>query len=202
MNYHNKKLLPLLLISVFTMIACNEKPQQKVEQKAEQQTVSEVKTAEIIEIPTTVQSTILVNNNTPEPQGYHVDITHLKEPKLIDFNGDGKLDAFRVLKNPNKKGMKYLFEFRIADSDKVYFYENDEKGYDLDIFGKFDTVKTGDKFVDAMQLDGDLMDYDHAPQNARLILENDAIKVNVLEETCAASLFFLENDKIRRIYLC
>ena len=107
----NKKNLACIIISTSILIACKEQPQQEIVQKAEKQATSEPVTQDTVVIPPTVQSTILVNNPTPLPQGYEVDTTHLKQAKLIDFNGDGKLDAFRVLKNPNKSGRTICLNF-------------------------------------------------------------------------------------------
>ncbi|WP_227591395.1 hypothetical protein [Acinetobacter shaoyimingii] len=201
MNDHNKIILTSTLSIALLLSACQEKPSQKVEQKPEPQPSSEVKTLEVVEIPTTVQSTILVNNPTPLPQGYEVDTTHLKKPKLIDFNGDGKLDAFQVLKNPNKKGMKYLFEFRIADSDKVYWYESEDKEYDLDGFEVFEKAGKGEKFVNIRKLDeAELVSYEDAPSKARFILQNNGITVGY-PESCGTSLFYIDKDKVQRIHL-
>ena len=196
-----------LLLCFCLLSACSQEAPKENKQTeiVEKNTASEpIALKEEIVISPYVESS-LVNNTTPIPKGYEVDTTHLKQPMLIDFNGDGKLDAFRILKNPNKSGMKYLFEFRIADSDKVYFYENDDDGYDLDTFGDFQIAKKGEKFINLMaDTDEEIepFNYDKAPINARILLKNDAITVNVLEETCGTSLFYLENEQIKRAYLC
>ncbi|WP_171263650.1 hypothetical protein [Acinetobacter sp. ANC 5054] len=120
---------------------------------------------------------------------------------MIDFNGDGKLDVFRVLKNPNKVGMKYLFEFRIADSDKVYFYESEDKEFDLDGFETFEKAEKGEQFVDILKLDHpDLMAFEDAPKTAQLTLDRDGITVGLLE-SCGTSLFYIDQNKVHRIYL-
>ncbi|MHA3891214.1 hypothetical protein [Acinetobacter sp. GXMZU3951] len=190
----------LILMCICILTACDREIHTiQVEDKTVQS--EQIKKPKNIQKPEKNQN--LVNNPTPLPNGYTVDITHLKKPMLIDFNGDKKPDAFRVLKNPKKNGMKYLFEFRIADSDQVYFYENDDEGYDLDGFGVFEIAHKGEKFVDMMQLDNaDMTPFEEAPQKARIILKNDAITVNVLEDTCATSLFYLKDHKIKRAFLC
>lgn len=202
MNNHNKKILTCALSIAILLTACQEKPQQKVVHQPEQLAVSEPKSStEVVEIPTTVQPHILVNNPTPLPKGYQIDITHLKEPKLIDFNGDGKLDAFSILKNPNKKDMKYLFEFRLADSDKVYWYESEDKEYDLDGFKRFERAEKGENFVDILKVDGgDIVSYEDAPAKARFTLKTDAITVGY-PESCGTSLFYIQDDKIHRMHL-
>ncbi|OTG78014.1 hypothetical protein B9T33_14585 [Acinetobacter sp. ANC 5054] len=204
MKQQNKKILPFLITSTFILIACTEQPREVIELKAEKQVTSEPVTQDVVEIPPTVKSTILVNNPTPLPQGYQVDTTHLKKPMMIDFNGDGKLDAFRVLKNPNKVGMKYLFEFRIADSDKVYWYE-DDYGDDLDAFGVFELAPKTEIYADEehrFDKNGSIRVNEEIDPKYYLKFKGDGISVNVLEETCATSVFFLENEKIRRIHLC
>ena len=202
MKQQNKKMLTCIITSTLILIACTEQPQQKIEQKAEKQATSEPIIQDTVVIPPTVQSTMLVNNPTPLPQGYEVDTTHLKQAKLIDFNGDGKLDAFRVLKNPNKVGMKYLFEFRIADSDKVYFYESDDGNTDLGNFGVFEITPRGEKLVDIyLEPTATPFDFDNAPESARVILNNGGISINVLEETCGMSVLYLKDDKIKRTYI-
>lgn len=202
MNNHNKKILTGTLSIAILLTACQEKPQQKVVHQPEQLAVSEPKSStEVVEIPTTVQPHVLVNNPTPIPKGYQVDSTYLKQPKLIEFNGDGKLDAFSILKNPNKKGMQYLFEFRIADSDKVYWYENEDEGYDLDGFETFERAEKGENFVDMAKVEGgDMVSYEDAPAKARFTLQNDAITVGLLE-SCGTSLFYINDDKIHRMHL-
>lgn len=185
--------------------ACNDKAStsSQKEHPVDQVTSTTPTQPKPIVSPSAPKSNDLVNNPTPLPQGYQVDTRYLKQPLLIDFNGDKQLDAFRVLKNPNKTGMKYLFEFRIANTDQVYFYENDDESYDLNFFGQFEVAKAGEKFVDALKLENDdLPDYEHAPEKARLILKYDGITTNTTEETCATSLFYLENEKINRIFLC
>lgn len=205
MKYQNKTLLPLFLISALTIVACEEQPQPKLEEKIEEQFASEVIAEDVVEIPATIQSKTLINNPTPLPEGYKVDTTHLKKPMMIDFDGDGKLDAFRVIKNPNKSGMKYLFEFRIADSDKVYFYESEDKEYDLDGFGTFELAPKSEIYVDdehRFDKDNNILVNEEIDPKYYLKFKGNGIMVNVLEETCAASVFFLDNEKIRRIYLC
>lgn len=188
-----------------TIVACSQDAQEVKKNNDHQTTSSEAKLKEPIkeniEIPTTLDLSELVNNSTPIPNGYKVDTAHLKKPMMIDFNGDGKLDAFRVLKNPNKDGMKYLFEFRIAESDKVYFYESEDKEYDLDGFEIFNKAEKDEKFVDMSKLDNsDLVAYEDAPEKARLVLKTGGITVGY-PESCGTSLFFLKNDTIHRIYL-
>ncbi|WP_180021207.1 hypothetical protein [Acinetobacter sp. YH16044] len=201
MKQQNKKNLACIIISTLLLIACKEQPQQEIVQKAEKQATSEPVTQDTVVIPPTVQSTMLVNNPTPFPHGYEVDTTHLKQAKLIDFNGDGKLDAFRVLKNPSKSGKKYLFEFRIADSTNVYWYENEDPEYDLNGFEVFEKAENGEKFVDMSKLDTpDLMAYEDAPEKARFILKTDGITTGY-PESCGTSLFYLDKDKIHRMYL-
>ena len=153
-----------------------------------------------IEIPPKPDSIDLVNNPTAIPEGYKVETTHLKKPMMIDFNGDGKLDDFRVLKNPNKTGLKYLFEFRIADSDQVYFYENEDKEYDLDGFEVFNKAEKGETFLDIMDLESKIILYEDAPQKERFALKTDAITVGY-PESCGTSLFYIYKDKVHRIYL-
>lgn len=201
MKQQNKKILPCIIISTLILIACTKQPQQEIEQKTEKQATSEPVIQDVVEIPPTVQSTMLVNNPTPLPQGYEVDTTHLKQAKLIDFNGDGKLDAFRVLKNPIKSGKKYLFEFRIADSSNVYWYENEDSEYDLDGFEVFEKAENGEKFVDISKLDKpDLIAYEDAPEKARFTLKTHGITTGY-PESCGTSLFYLDKDKIHRMYL-
>ena len=124
---------------------------------------------------------------------------------LIDFNGDGKLDAFRELKNPNKKGMQYLFEFRIRDSKKVYFYE-DAYGNDLDAFGVFEIASKDEIYVDDEHrfesYTGNIRSDEEVDPKYYLEFKADGVSVNVLEDTCAVSVFFLVNEKIKRIHLC
>lgn len=197
----------LLCISLIFLIGCDEKPNastetKPVKQETSQQTHSK---AESIVIPAQPEPGHLVNNPTPLPQGYSVDTTYLKKPLLIDFDGDGKRDAFQVLKNPNKKGMKYLFEFRISDSDKVYYYQNNEEGDDLDIFAKFEVAPKTNIYVDEEYRfgeNGDILANEQIDPKHYLKFKGDGVSVNVLEETCAASAFFLTDDKIKRIYLC
>ncbi|MDI1224119.1 MULTISPECIES: hypothetical protein [Acinetobacter] len=197
----------LLCITLIFLIGCDEKPStstetKPVKQETSQQTHSK---AESIEIAAQPEPDHLVNNPTPLPQGYSADTTYLKKPLLIDFDGDGKLDAFQVLKNPNKKGMKYLFEFRISDSDKVYYYQNNEEGDDLDIFAKFEVAPKTNIYVDEeyhFGENGDILANEQIDPKHYLKFKGDGVSVNVLEETCAASAFFLTDDKIKRIYLC
>lgn len=200
MKQQNKKIFACIITSTLILIACTEQPQQKIEHKAEKQVTSEPVTQDVVEIPPTVQ-TMLVNNPTPLPQGYKVDSTHLKQAKLIDFNGDGTLDAFRVLKNPSKSGKKYLFEFRIADSANVYWYENEDPEYDLNGFEIFDEAEKDEKFVDMSKLDNaDIVAYEDAPEKARLVLKTGGITVGY-PESCGTSLFYIDQDKVHRIYL-
>lgn len=138
----------LLSITLIFLMGCHEKASTETKltkQETPQQAYTKV---ESIEIPTQPEPDHLVNNTTPIPQGFSVDTTHLKKPLLIDFDGDGKRDAFQVLKNPNKKGIKYLFEFRISDSHKVYYYQNNEEADDLDIFAKFEVAPKTNIYVD------------------------------------------------------
>lgn len=199
-----KNKLSILLLSTF-LAACNQNNQtppatQQNETAIKAETTKAAAQDQNI-TPPKPKVEILVNNPTPIPQGYKIDTSHLKKPLLVDLNGDGKLDAFRVLKNPNKNGKKYLFEFRIADSDKVYWYENDDEGYDLNDFEVFDIAKKNEKFVDMAKLEtGDITPYEDAPEKARIILKTDGITVG-LPESCGTSLFFLENNKIRRAFL-
>lgn len=205
MTHDNKKIIYFTLSLVIFLIACQEKPQQNVKQNPAQPKASEPKLAQkTVEIPTTVQAHILVNNSVPLPLGYQIDTTHLIQPKLIDFNGDGKLDAFRVLKNPNKTDMKYLFEFRIADSEKVYFYE-DENGDDLHFFGTFEIAPKTEIYTDEQHRfdkNGNIRPNKTIDPKYYLKFKGDGISANVVEETCATSVFFLQNEKIRRIHLC
>ena len=197
----------LLCITLIFLIGCDEKlntstETKPVKQETSQQTHSK---AESIVIPAQPEPDHLVNNPTPLPQGYSTDTTYLKKPLLIDFDGDGKRDAFQVLKNPNKKGMKYLFEFRISDSDKVYYYQNNEEGDDLDIFAKFEVAPKTNIYVDEEYRfgeNGDILANEQIDPKHYLKFKGDGVSVNVLEETCAASAFFLTDDKIKRIYLC
>ena len=197
----------LLCITLIFLIGCDEKPNtstetKPVKQETSQQTHSK---AESIVIPAQPEPDHLVNNPTPLPQGYSTDTTYLKKPLLIDFDGDGKRDAFQVLKNPNKKGMKYLFEFRISDSDKVYYYQNNEEGDDLDIFAKFEVAPKTNIYVDEEYRfgeNGDIIATEQIDPKHYLKFKGDGVSVNVLEETCAASAFFLTDGKIKRIYLC
>ena len=194
-----------LILLALILVACSSDIQEPQKNNDQLTTSNTEKLKEIpketIEIPTTLDSAELVNNPTPLPKGYEVDTTNLKKPMLIDFNDDGKLDAFRVLKNPNKTGLKYLFEFRIADSDQVYFYESEDKEYDLDTYDTYEIAKKGEQFVDISKLDHpDLMAFEDAPKKAQLTLARDGITVGLLE-SCGTSLYFLENDKIHRIYL-
>ena len=195
----------ILSLLAFILVACSQDVHEVKKNNDQPKTASTDKLKEIpketIEIPTTLDSAELVNNPAPLPKGYEVDTTKLKKPMLIDFNGDGKLDAFRVLKNPNKTDLKYLFEFRIADSDQVYFYESEDKEYDLDSYVTYHIAKKGEQFVDISKLDHpDLMAFEEAPKKAQLTLARDGITVGLLE-SCGTSLYFLENDKIHRIYL-
>lgn len=199
-----KNTMSLILLALI-LVACSSDIQEPQKNNDQLTTSNTEKLKEIpketIEIPTTLDSAELVNNPTPLPKGYEVDTTNLKKPMLIDFNDDGKLDAFRVLKNPNKTGLKYLFEFRIADSDQVYFYESEDKEYDLDTYDTYEIAKKGEQFVDISKLDHpDLMAFEDAPKKAQLTLARDGITVGLLE-SCGTSLYFLENDKIHRIYL-
>lgn len=189
----------LIVLLCSALLGCNNDPQPTASTSAPAtKEVSSIQTAPRLTVPKD-----LVNNPTPIPQGYSVDTTYLKHPMQIDFNGDKKPDAFRVLKNPQKSGMQYLFEFRIADSHQVYWYENDEEGYDLDTFGSFDLAKVGEQFVDVMKLDDtDLVSFEDAPKKAQLTLKHEGVMVNLLEETCGSSLFYLENEKIKRVFLC
>lgn len=197
----------LLLTSFILLAGCHEKPKTSSEsdqptQKAAQQTQA---VSEPVLIPATPESDYLANNSTPLPKGYSVDTTHLKKPLFIDFDGDGNLDTFRVLKNPNKKGMKYLFEFRISNSNKVYYYENTDKDYDLDIFGTFEVAPKTDIYVDEdyrFDEDGNILADEQIDPKHYLKFKGDGISVNVLEETCATSVFFLTDEKIKRIALC
>lgn len=197
----------LLCITLIFLIGCHEKPNTSTESKpTKQETPQQAHSkAEPIEIAAHPEPDHLVNNPTLLPQGYSVDTTYLKKPLLIDFDGDGKRDAFQVLKNPNKKGMKYLFEFRISDSDKVYYYQNNEEGDDLDIFAKFEVAPKTNIYVDEEYRfgeNGDILANEQIDPKHYLKLKGDGVSVNVLEETCAASAFFLTDDKIKRIYLC
>lgn len=199
-----KNTISLILLALI-LVACSSDIQEPQKNNDQPTTSNTEKLKEIpketIEIPTTLDLAELVNNPTPLRKGYEVDTTKLKKPMLIDFNGDGKLDAFRVLKNPNKTGLKYLFEFRIADTDQVYFYESEDKEYDLDSFDTYHIAKKGEQFVDISKLDHpDLMAFEDAPKKAQLTLAKDGITVGLLE-SCGTSLYFLENDKIHRIYL-
>ena len=197
----------LLCITLIFLIGYHEKPSTSTESEpTKQETPQHVQTkAEPIVIPAQPEPDHLVNNPTQLPQGYLVDTTYLKKPLLIDFDGDGKLDAFQVLKNPNKKGMKYLFEFRISDSDKVYYYQNNEEDDDLDIFAKFEVAPKTNIYVDEEYRfgeNGDIIADEQIDPKHYLKFKGDGVSVNVLEETCAASAFFLTDDKIKRIYLC
>ncbi|KQD02786.1 hypothetical protein [Acinetobacter soli] len=147
--------------------------------------------------------TYLVDNPTPLPEGYVVDRTYLKQPLIIDANGDGHPDAFRVLKNPNAKGLQYLFEFRLGNSKDVYYYQNDSHDYDLNVFNKFEPTERGENFVDMSKLDGaDIVPFEEAPKEARLILKNEGVEASTADATCAASLFYLKEKTIQRVYLC
>jgi hypothetical protein len=195
----------LLSITLIFLMGCHEKAGTETKltkQETPQQAYTKV---ESIEIPAQPEPDHLVNNPTPLPQGFSVDTTHLKKPLLIDFDGDGKRDAFQVLKNPNKKGMKYLFEFRISDSDKVYYYQNNEEGDDLDIFAKFEVAPKTNIYVDEeyrFGKNGDIIANEQIDPKHYLKFKGNGVSVSVLEETCAASAFFLTDDKIKRIYLC
>lgn len=186
-------------------MGCHEKAGTETKltkQETPQQAYTKV---ESIEIPAQPEPDHLVNNPTPLPQGFSVDTTHLKKPLLIDFDGDGKRDAFQVLKNPNKKGMKYLFEFRISDSDKIYYYQNNEEVDDLDIFAKFEVAPKTNIYVDEEYRfgeNGDIIANEQIDPKHYLKFKGDGVSANVLEETCAASAFFLTDDKMKRIYLC
>ncbi|WP_151801266.1 hypothetical protein [Acinetobacter guillouiae] len=197
----------LLCITLIFLIGCHENPSTSTESKpAKQETSQPTQTkAESIVIAAQPEPDHLVNNPTQRPQGYSVDTTYLKKPLLIDFDGDGKRDAFQVLKNPNKKGMKYLFEFHISDSDKVYYYQNNEEGDDLDIFATFKVAPKTNIYVDEEYRfgeNGDIIADEQIDPKHYLKFKGDGVSVNVLEETCAASAFFLTDDKIKRIYLC
>ncbi|TCM69772.1 hypothetical protein EC844_10231 [Acinetobacter calcoaceticus] len=211
-----KKILCISLACT-SIIACGQQP--TTAEQADSLAISTVETHSraVIDpdtIPTSVaesklldpkKTTIvaLVNNPAALPQGYSIDTTHLKKPLLLDLNGDGKQDAFQVLKNPNKKGMQYLFEFRIADSEQVYYYENDEPDYDLDVFGGFDIAQKNEVFVDQMLTDSDdLVGPEHAPEKAKIYLEHQGLVANLTEETCGSSLFYLKNNQIKRVSLC
>lgn len=191
----------LIALLCSALLGCGNDPQPTAVTSAPASKVQD--TSSVQTAPKLNASRDLVNNPTPIPQGYVVDTTYLKQPLQIDFNGDKKLDAFRVLKNPQKSGMQYLFEFRIADSQHVYWYENDEEGYDLDTFGSFDSAKVGEQFVDVMKLeDADLVSFEDAPKKAQLILKHEGVVVNLREETCGSSLFYLDNEKLQRVFLC
>ena len=197
----------LLCITLIFLIGCHENPSTSTESKpAKPETSQPTQTkAESIVIAAQPEPDHLVNNPTQRPQGYSVDTTYLKKPLLIDFDGDGKRDAFQVLKNPNKKGMKYLFEFRISDSDKVYYYQNNEEGDDLDIFATFKVAPKTNIYADEEYRfgeNGDIIADEQIDPKHYLKFKGDGVSVNVLEETCAASAFFLTDDKIKRIYLC
>lgn len=203
-----KNTLALLTIC-FLLTACEQATQTnapttktKTSDRIEKNT--ELMIEEIV-IPPNLKDNSLVNNQTAIPKGYIVDTTYLKKPLMVDLNADGKLDAFRVLKNPNKEGMKYLFEFRIANSDKVYFYE-DSYGDDLDGFGIFEIASKDEIYVDDEHrfenYTGNIITNDEIDPKYYLKMKADGISVNVLEETCAVSVFFLVDEKIKRIHLC
>lgn len=207
MNHHF--FLGTLLIF---LVGCHEKPATSIEDKATAQAAVQKNSQQAKAVVNTGQSLPPqshtqrpVNNPVASPQGYHVDTTYLKQPLLVDLNGDGKLDSFQVLKNPNQKGMKYLFEFRISDSDKVYYYKSEEEGEDLDIFGRFEIAPKTGIYIDEKYRfgeNGDIIADEQIDPKHYLKFKGDGVKVNVLEETCGASVFFLDNNKIKRIYLC
>lgn len=207
MNHHF--FLGTLLIF---LVGCHEKPVTSIEDKATdlaavQKNLQQVKPAvtPTQTLPPKSATQQLVNNPTPLPQGYHIDTTYLKHPLFVDLNGDGKRDAFRVLKNPNQKGMKYLFEFRISDSDEVYYYKSEEEGEDLDIFGRFEVAPKTGIYIDEKYRfgeNGDIIADEQIDPKHYLKFKGDGVQVNVIEETCGASVFFLDNNRIKRIYLC
>jgi hypothetical protein len=101
--------------------------------------------------------------------------------------------------------MKYLFEFRISDSDKVYYYKSEEEGEDLDIFGRFEIAPKTGIYIDEKYRfgeNGDIIADEQIDPKHDLKFKGDGVQVNVNEETYGASVFFLDNNRIKRIYLC
>ncbi|AOA57616.1 hypothetical protein [Acinetobacter larvae] len=205
------KTILLSLLSCSVLAACHQPntPPELNEQTTASENISiSTVAASSTSIPTKIAEKkpvdpLSMTNTVPLPTGYQVDNLYLKQPLRVDLNGDGKLDSFQVLHNPNKAGLKYLFEFRINDSDQVYYYESDNPEDDLDLFGSFDIAKAGQVYVDQLKIESDdLVDVKNAPEEAKIYLQHDGVLANWNEETCATSLFYFKDNKIHRAALC
>ena len=77
---------------------------------------------------------------------------------------------------------------------------------DLDGFGIFEIASKDEIYVDDEHrfenYTGNIITNDEIDPKYYLKMKADGISVNVLEETCAVSVFFLVDEKIKRIHLC
>ena len=97
-----------------------------------------------------------------------------------------------------------FYKMATKNNIPIDFIFNEEVD-DLDIFAKFEVAPKTNIYVDEEYRfgeNGDIIANEQIDPKHYLKFKGDGVSVNVLEETCAASAFFLTDDKIKRIYLC